>query len=211
MLPLRDRMESAYLASFDQAAADVTRVEQFLYPQLKVIVASLLPDYQGNLLEAPAWPRGSTPSIAPLADKVAVHLGAPWWRQWFAQRRAAEERADHLHGLIESDFLRIAEELVREAEGQLRQRVDYIMQRVNAISMGLRAGIERRTAHLVREYALLEGTADQETLRRFESEQSERAEECMRKQDAYTAALQELGTVLELLDTPPAESSRRLQ
>ncbi len=91
----------AYLAAFEQAAADLTRVEQFLYPQLKVIVASLLPDYRGNLLEVPAWPPGITPSIAPLADKVAVDLGSSWWQQWFAARRAAEERADHLRRLIE--------------------------------------------------------------------------------------------------------------
>ena len=53
-------------SSFEQAAADLARVEQFLYPQLKVIVASLLPGYQGSLLEMPAWPPGLTPSIAPL-------------------------------------------------------------------------------------------------------------------------------------------------
>jgi signal recognition particle receptor subunit beta len=211
MLPLRDRMETMYVAAFEQAAADLTRVEQFLYPQLKVIVASLLPDYQGNLLEAPAWPAVDTPSLSPLADKVAVELGAPWWRQWFAQRRAAEEQAEHLQRLIESDFLRIAADLAGEAEAQLRQRIDYIMQRVNAISMGLRAGIERRTAHLAREHTLLEGTADEETLRRFEHEQTQRAEECVRKQDAYTAALQQLGTVLDLLDMPVAEPPRRLQ
>lgn len=211
VLPLREQMETAYIAAFKQAAADLTRVEQFLYPQLKVIVSSLLPDYRGNLLEVPAWPTGSTPSIAPLADKVAVDLGASWWARWFAARRATEERADHLRRLIEDDFLKIADDLVREAETQLSQRVDYIMQRINAINMGLRTGIERRSANLAREHALLDGTADEQTLERFETEQSQRAEDCIRKQDAYSAALEELGFVLEKLDASPGDANLLLQ
>ena len=211
VLPLREQMEASYLAAFEQAAADLTRVEQFLYPQLKVIVASLLPGYRGNLLEVPAWPAGATPSIAPLSDKVAVDLGSSWWKQWFAVRRAAEERANHLQRLIEDDFLRIADGLVREAETQLNQRVDYIMQRVNAINMGLRAGIERRSANLAGEHALLDGTVDEQSLTRFETEQRQRAEDCVRKQDAYAAALEELNLVLETLDASPGDAKLLLQ
>jgi signal recognition particle receptor subunit beta len=211
VLPLREQMEASYVAAFEQAASDLTRVEQFLYPQLKVIVASLLPDYRGNLLEVPAWPAGATPSIAPLADKVAVDLGSSWWMQWFAVRRAAEDRANHLQRLIEDDFLRIADGLVREAETQLTQRVDYIMQRVNAINMGLRAGIERRSTNLAGEHALLDGTADEESLTRFESEQRRRAEDCVRKQESYAAALEELGFVLETLDASPGDTKLLLQ
>ena len=209
VLPLREQMEAAYLTSFEQAASDLARVERFLYPQLKVIVSSLLPGYKGNLLEVPAWPSGNTPSIAPLADKVAMDLGTSWWRQWFAVRRAAEERADHLRRLIEEDFFKIADELVREAEIHLRERVDYIMQRVNAISSGLRTGIERRCANLAREHVLLNGAGDEHSLQRFETEQNRRAEDCAQKQDIYTAALDDLGHVLETLDV--AQGEVRLQ
>ena len=198
--PLREQMEAAYLSAVEQAAVDLARVEQFLYPQLKVIVASLLPGYRGSLLEVPAWPAGVLPSVAPLAGKVTLDLGTSWWRQWFATRRAAAERAHHLHRLIEDDFLDIADNLVDELESHLKERVEYIMQRVNAISSGLRTGIDRRSANLAREHALLDGTADEEALERFEMEQNERAEACVRKQDAYTDALRELGSVLESLD-----------
>jgi hypothetical protein len=207
--PLREQMESIYLASFEQAAADLARVEQFLYPQLKVIVGSLLPGYRGNLLEVPAWPPGVTPSIAALADKVTMDLGTSWWRQWFAMRRAAEERASHLHRLIETDFLKIADNLVAEAEGHLKERVDYIMQRVSAISTGLRTGIDRRSANLAREHALLNGANDEVTLERFEQEQNQRAEDCARKQDEYAAALDQLSSVLEGLDG--AQNDPRVQ
>lgn len=204
--PLREQMESAYLNSFGQAAADLARVEQFLYPQLKIIVGSLLPGYGGNLLEIPAWPPGSTPSIAALSDRVTMDLGTPWWRHWFAARRASEERASHLHRLIEQDFLKIADDLARELEVHLRERVDYIMQRVNAISTGLRTGIERRSANLAREHALLNGDGDEHSLERFELEQNQRAEDCARKQDSYSAALRELAAVLEGMEAVQSET-----
>jgi signal recognition particle receptor subunit beta len=207
--PLRERMEAAYLASFEQAAGDLARVEQFLYPQLKVIVASLLPGYQGRLLEAPAWPPGLTPSIAPLSNKVTMDLGTSWWRQWFATRRAAEERASQLHRLIEDDFFKVADDLVAEAATYLRERVDYIMQRVNAISRGLRTGIERRSANLAREHALLDGAGGEGSLERFEMEQNQRAEACVRKQDAFAAALKELEGLLQGLDA--VQGDTRLQ
>src|SRR5690606_12473269 len=70
--PLRERLEASYLATFEHAAADIERIEQFLYPQLRLIVASLLPNYHGELLEVPAWPEGITPSLAPLGDKVTL-------------------------------------------------------------------------------------------------------------------------------------------
>jgi signal recognition particle receptor subunit beta len=205
-LPLRHEMEAAYLAAYDQAAADLDRIEQFLYPQLKLIVSSLLPDYGGNLLEAPAWPQAEPPTIAALADKVTMDLGTSWWRRWFAGRRAAAERARHLRWLVEDDFLRIAEELVQESEGYLTERVDYIMRRVNAISNGLRTGIERRSTNLARERLLLAGNGDARSLERFEQEQRARADVCIERQQACAAALGELDTVLEALDVAQGEA-----
>ena len=209
VLALREQLEAAYLVAFEEAASDLARVEQFLYPQLKRIVASLLPDYRGNLLEVPAWPEGLAPSVAPLGDKVTMDLGLSWWRRWFAGRRAAEARASHLRNLIEQDFLAIADELVREAEAHLGERVDYIMRRVNAISNGLRAGLERRSMTLAKERTLLNGGGDEHGLQRFEVEQTQRAEVCMGQQEAHSAALGELRSVLEGLDI--AQGETRLQ
>jgi len=203
--PLRQELEAAYLGACEQATSDLDRIEQFLYPQLKLIVTSLLPDYSGSLLEAPAWPEGALPSVTALGDKVAMDLGTSWWSRWFAGRRAAEERARHLRYLIEEDFLRIADELVEEAQAYLLERVDYVMRRVDAISNGLRTGIERRGANLANERALLDGAAEGHDLERFEAEQKERANACVRRQEASSAALEELVSVLEALDIAQAE------
>jgi signal recognition particle receptor subunit beta len=206
VIPLREQMEAAYLATFEQAARDIDRVEQFLYPQLRLIVSSLLPNYHGDLLEVPAWPEGLLPSVTPLGDKVTMDLGVKWWRRWFASRKLAKGRANHLRCLIEEDFLQIAEELVGEAEAHLSERVDYIMRRVNAISNGLRAGVDRRTANLAREQEQLNGPVDQHGLERFEVEQQQRASACAERQAAFTAVLAELRVVLDALDGARGES-----
>ncbi len=206
VMPLREQMEETYLAIVDRAAQDLDRVEQFLYPQLRMIVSSLIPAYHGGLLEGPAWPEGARPSVAPLGDKVTVDLAVSWWRRWFASRRISKERANHLRYLIEDDFLKIADELVREAETHLTERVEYIMGRVRAVSSGLKSGVERRIANLAREKSLLEGAGDPQAAERFEAEQRQRAETCRERQTAYAAALAELQSVLEGLDGAQGES-----
>jgi dynamin family protein len=206
VMPLREEMEQAYLAIVDRATQDLDRVEQFLYPQLRMIVSSLLPTYQGGLLEGPAWPEGVRPSVAPLGDKVSVDLAVSWWRRWFASRRISKERANHLRCLIEDDFLKIADELMQEAETHLTERVDYIMGRVKAVSSGLQTGVERRIANLAREKVLLEGAGDAHASERFETEQRQRAEACRERQAAYAAVLAELQSVLEGLDGAQGES-----
>jgi signal recognition particle receptor subunit beta len=206
VMPLREEMEEAYLGIVDRAAKDLDRVEQFLYPQLQMIVSSLLPTYHGGLLEGPAWPEHARPSVAPLGEKVTVDLSVSWWRRWFISRRISKERANHLRYLIEDDFLKIADELVQEAETHLTERVDYIMSRVRAVSSGLQTGVERRTANLARERTLLESTGDADTAQRFQAEQQQRAEACRERQAAYAAVLGKLQSVLKGLDGAQGES-----
>jgi hypothetical protein len=134
-----------------------------------------------------------------------MDLGVSWWSRWFAGRRAAEERARHLRYLIEEDFLAIADELVTEAGAYLSERIEYVMRRVDAISSGLRTGIERRGEHLAREQAILDSPARAEDLERFEAEQQACAAACQRRQAACAAALEELVGVLEALDAAQGE------
>jgi signal recognition particle receptor subunit beta len=203
---LRERLEATYLTTFEQAASDIGRIEQFLYPQLRLIVSSLLPSYHGELLEVPAWPEGLIPSITPLGDKVTMDLGVSWWRGWFATRRAAKERANHLRYLIEEDFLKVSDGLAEEAETHLRQRINYIMGRVHAIGNGLRAGVERRTENLARERVLLNHTGDNGDLERFEAEQRQRADACDERLRTHAVILDELAWALDRLDSMQGES-----
>jgi len=45
-------LETAYLSGFEKLAGDLVRIESFLYPQLKSIVANLVPDISGSQLAA---------------------------------------------------------------------------------------------------------------------------------------------------------------
>jgi hypothetical protein len=172
---------------------------------LRVIVSTLLPSYRGELLEEPAWPDGLTPAMASLGDMVTMNLGGRWWSRLLVTRRATQERAVRLRGLIEASYLEISDDLAGAAESHLRQRINYIMGRVHAIGSGLRAGVERRAENLAMERALLTGATDEDSLERFEAEQRQRADACAGRLKAYAAIIGELGLALERLDSMQGE------
>jgi hypothetical protein len=200
MSPLREQLLTAYMASFAQAASDLTRVEEFLYPQLKVIVASLLPGYGGSLLEVPAWSSHEAPAVGPLGDRVDMVLADPVLRRWFGARRSSEERADDLRRLIETEFLRVSDDLLAVTEKALGERVAYVMQRINAISTGLLIGIERRRDNLAKEQALFDGDGGGTSFAAFEADRQKHLDACEYKRASCEAALGELAAVLQVLD-----------
>jgi hypothetical protein len=102
--------------------------------------------------------------------------------------------------LIQQEFFALVEELVQGAEQHLKLRVDYTMQRANAIGAGLRMGIDQRRASLAGELALLSGSGDEDALARFEREQCERASICVARRAVYASALEQLTQMLESLD-----------
>jgi signal recognition particle receptor subunit beta len=198
--PLRARLEGDYLAAIERIAAELARIEQFLYPHLRVIVAGLLPDYDGNLLAAPQWPVATTPSTAALSKSVAMDLESGWWKRWRSARREPVERAQHIRLLIREEFFALVDELAQGAEQHLGLRVDHTMQRADAIGGGLRMGIDQRRANLAAELALLNGSGDEASLERFEREQCERASTCAARRAVYTSTLDELARMLETLE-----------
>jgi hypothetical protein len=200
VMPLRAQVETAYIASFDRTVADLVRIEEFLYPQLKVIVSRLLPGYSGTVLEAPGAPAQTYPAMSSLSDTLAMDLSMPWWKLWGGTRRTPHERADHLQDLIEDEFLTIVDQLMTEARAQLEQRVAHTMQRANAISGGLLAGIEQRSAHLKAQCQLLEGSGDEESLRQFVVEQEKRASSSIERQTACAVFIEEIEGVVRALD-----------
>jgi hypothetical protein len=198
--PLRQRLEGNYLATVERITTELGRVEQFLYPHLKAVVSGLLPDYQGDLLEAPGWPVEPAPSTAALSRLLATDLDVGWWQRWLAARRGPIDRANHVRRLIQEEFFALVEELVQGADQHLKLRVDYTMQRANAIGAGLRMGIDQRRANLAGELALLSSSGDEDALARFEREQCERASVCAARRAVYASALEQLTQMVENLD-----------
>jgi len=208
VMPLRNDLESAYLAAFEELANDVVRVEQFLYPHLQVIVTNLLPGYRGTVLEAPMAPLAGSLSLAPLSDKVTMDLETHWWTHWIKARRSAEDHGNQLRLLIENDFLPIVDQLVGDAVDCLCERVEYTMQRANAITSGLLSGVEQRRENLAVEAAPLKASDAQSAARR-EHEQVSRIQKCMERQATLIASCEELGDILTGLNGLQVENGRR--
>ncbi|HEX2338728.1 MAG TPA: dynamin family protein [Hyphomicrobiaceae bacterium] len=207
--PLRSDLETAYLTAFDDLARDVVRVEQFLYPQLQVIVSNLLPGYRGTVLEAPEAPLAGSLSLSALSDRVTMDLDTHWWTHWFRARRSAHEHGNQLRILIENDFLPIVEQLVGDAVDSLRQRIEYTMQRASAIASGLLSGVEQRRQNLAVQAAPLRGSDDVQSAAHRQGEQIARIQKCLEQQATLTASCEELESILAGLDGLQSESARR--
>ena len=207
--PLRSDLETAYLDAFEDLAKDVVRVEEFLYPHLQVIVANLLPGYRGTVLEAPEAPLAASLSLSALSDRVTMDLDTHWWMHWIRARRSAQEHGNQLRILIENDFLPIVEQLVGDAVESLRERVEYTMQRANAITSGLLSGVEQRRQNLAVQAAPLKGAGDAQSAARREHEQTAHIQKCLERQATLIASCEELEAILAGLSSVQIESGRR--
>jgi hypothetical protein len=202
--PLRERLEETYLDAFQRMAGDITRVERFLYPQLEVIAGKLLPDAPDAFRAQPVAPLEPIP-CEPLSARVALDLGAPWWKLWFAARPSPQERAQHLRQLIREEFYPVIDALVRLAETRLAERVRDAIARANALGDSMLAGIDKRKERLAAQYDLLSGGADKGAVRRLQDEQDRRAEALRDTKAACAACGEELAQLMELLDTAAVE------
>jgi hypothetical protein len=200
VMALRERLEAAYLAAFRRMAGDVTRVEGFLYPQLEVISAKLLAEGTGAFAAPPVLPLEPIPA-EPLSVKVALDLGQPWWKLWFATRPTPEQKAQHVRQLIKDEFFPVSEALVRLAETRLTERATHIMERANALTDSMLAGVERRKERLAAQHGLLSGVKDGEAVKRFQQEQEQRAQALAETWTACAAFGEELGRLTRVLET----------
>ena len=208
VMPLRVRLETAYLSAFDKLAGDLVRIESFLYPQLKTIVANLVSDIPGGYLEPPGEPMQPLPS-APLTTATALDLGERWWKLLFAAKPSPQEQADHLRQLIDAEFAGIVDELIRLAQMRLAERTDHTLKRLNAVSHGLLAGIEMRKSLLAAECDRLSRLGNEEALQRADSELLERTQACTAARTACTWLGEELTRLMQTLEAGSGETETR--
>ena len=88
------------------------------------------------------------------------------------------------------------------------ERVEYTMQRANAITSGLLSGVEQRRENLAVEAAPLKASDAQSAARR-EHEQVSRIQKCMERQATLIASCEELGDILTGLNSLQVENGRR--
>jgi signal recognition particle receptor subunit beta len=207
VVPLRVRLETAYLSGFDKLAADLVRIESFLYPQLKAIVANLVPDISGGYLEPPTEPMQPLPS-APLSTTLSLDLSERWWKHLFATKPTLQEQADHLRQLIDTEFGTIITELARLAQIRLSERIDHTLKRLNAVADGLVAGIDMRKSLLATECDRL-ATLGNERAQRADGELIERKDACTAARTACTMLGEQVTRLMQTLkpdETQPSEA-----
>jgi hypothetical protein len=208
VLPLRVRLETAYLSVFDKLASDLIRIESFLYPQLRTIVANLVSDIPSGYLDPPTEPMQPLPS-APLSLAVVLDSGERWWKLLFPTKLSVQEQADHLKGMIDSEFAVIVDELARLAQMRLAQRAHHTVKRLNAVGDGLLAGIEMRKSLLAAEYDRVNRIDNEESLQQANSELSKRKHACTAARTACTLFAEELTRLIQTLETGSAEIQTR--
>jgi hypothetical protein len=199
VVPLRVRLETAYLSGFDKLAGDLVRIESFLYPQLKAIVANLVPDIPGGYLEPPTEPMQALPS-APLSTTISLDLSERWWKHLFTTKPTQQDQADHLRQLIDTEFGAIISELARLARIRLTERTDHTLKRLNAVASGLVAGIDMRKSLLAAECDRL-ATMGNEQSRQADSELIERKDACSAARRACTLLSEQLAQLMQTLDS----------
>jgi hypothetical protein len=141
----------------------------------------------------------------PLSARVALDLGTPWWKLWFAARPSPQERAQHLRQLIKEEFYPLIDGLVRLVETRLTERARDAIARANALSDSMLAGIDKRKERLAAQYELLSGGGDKEAVRRLQDEQDQRAGALRETRTACAALGEELGQLMKLLDAATME------
>jgi len=203
VVPLRVRLETAYLSGFDKLAGDLVRIESFLYPQLKAIVANLVPDISGGYLEPPTEPMQALPS-APLSTTISLDLSERWWKHLFTTKPTPQEQANHLRQLIETEFGVIITELARLAQLRLTERTDHTLKRLNAVASGLVAGIDMRKSLLAGECDRL-ATMGNEQSQQADGELIERKDACAAARTSSTLLSEQLMRLMQTLQSSQAQ------
>jgi signal recognition particle receptor subunit beta len=207
VVPLRVRLETAYLSGFDKLAGDLVRIESFLYPQLKAIVANLVPDISGGYLEPPTEPMNALPS-APLSTTISLDLSERWWKNLFTTKPTPEQQADHLRQLIDTEFGAIITELARLAQIRLTERTDHTLKRLNAVASGLTTGIDMRKSLLAAECDRL-ATMGNAQSQQADGELIERKDACSVARTACSLLGEQLTRLMQTLEfgeTRPGEA-----
>ncbi|MEW5962285.1 MAG: dynamin family protein [Pseudomonadota bacterium] len=208
-MPLRHRLEEAYVTSFREVYAELQHIERILYPQLKSIIDSQLPGYGSRFIVETSGQGEPYPSVARLTDTVVLDLGISWWRQWFAAKPDAQERALDLKRLIRADFFPVVDELVADAEAQLGKRVGRTLVQASAVGDTLIDTIAKRRTELAREQdGVLGIPGGNATLEDFEREQLARAQYCAKRKETCAGFVVELERLLNVLQPADAEEKR---
>lgn len=150
--PLREDLESHYVAAYRATEARLIEIERVLYPQLKTIVDAIVPGSGIAVSENYAVHANPYPSVAPLTEAAVLELDLPWWKSWFAARPDPGERAAQLKQILHEDFMPMTQQLCELANRELSARVSRTLQQAHVVSAGMLSAIQSRKAQVLADY-----------------------------------------------------------
>lgn len=190
--PLRDAMEGRYYEGYQAIEHQVMDIERILYPQLRNIIATILPEYGISIGEEYAGRPEQVPSIASLNETLVLDLDIPWWKAWFARKPDPRQRAEDLIGIIQEDFHPIAEEMLNAISKQMTARAQRTLQQAEAVSTGMLTTVQERKGRVIAEYESFMGDMQGARFDEFQAEQVQTAERCNQRMEACRRLAEQL-------------------
>jgi len=134
---LRRQLEESYLHSYRAVAGEIDALEARVLPQLQQLLSKYNPSWTQRYEEINGSRLAELPSLGALSQAVALDLGAPWWKRWWATRSRQQEQVEVLARLIRDDFYPIVSDLVEAARTHLKDRQELALRKLSLIYMGL--------------------------------------------------------------------------
>jgi len=153
---LRQRLEECLIGSFRAAEQDLGKLAGHVFPRLQQLLIRHYPQWKQTNEAANDPIEAELPSLGALSQMVALDLGEPWWKGWWATRRNADEQVAELDRLVHDEFYPVADELVHATRAQLKAQQSAVLQKSTSIYMGLVEFLqEQNKARLARTRVLI--------------------------------------------------------
>lgn len=134
---VRRALEADFVGLYRAAEHGVANVEAHIFPKLREVLSTRVPDLERHPTEPVVVHPGDHPPIRPLGQTVALDLAEPWWRRWWASGRSAEEKILELDRLIRDEFYPIVDMLVEAARVQLQSQQKTAVKNATVVYLSL--------------------------------------------------------------------------
>jgi Dynamin family len=141
---LRGHLEQEFTNQFHVIEGKILAAEAEILPNLKKIIAQVLPDaLKSHRLDLHPAPM-PFPSIAALGRVAVFDLGKPWWKAWWSAPLSMHDRVKQLDQAIRQEFEKVADDLVTSARVGLTGQLTKTIKVAESICMNVIDVLQRQ-------------------------------------------------------------------
>ena len=156
---LRRQLEECFLLAYGAAAQEIDTLEARVLPQLQGLLSKYNPSWTQRYEGVDGSSLAELPSLGALSQTLALDLGAPWWKRWWATRSRQQEQVEVLARLIRDDFYPVVNDLVEAARAHLKDRQEVALRKLSLIYMGLMEFLQEQNTRGLARARLLRSSA----------------------------------------------------